>query len=118
VETAGVGFRRSLTLMKKNHSTDTSPLKLVSDELTCLRKVFRETVQSYGRRLDAEIVQVREAVEEVCEAKKVSAAQHRDARDMLTILRGMRVKTEKGRRRDLKRLESLVEDLIELSRNW
>ena len=118
METAGVGSRRSLTLMKKKLSSDTSPLKLVADELTCLRKVFRETVRSYGRRLDAEIVQVREAVEEVSEAKKVSASQNRDARDMLTSLRGVRVKTEKGRRRDLKRLEALVEDLLELSRNW
>ena len=41
-----------------------------------------------------------------------------DLRDMLTLLRTLEVKPEAGRRKDLKKIESLVEDLRQLSARW
>ena len=41
-----------------------------------------------------------------------------DLRDMLTLLRTLEVKPEAGRRKDLKKIESLVEDLRLLSERW
>ena len=41
-----------------------------------------------------------------------------DLRDMLTLLRTLDVKPEAGRRKDLKKIESLVEDLRALSERW
>ena len=37
---------------------------------------------------------------------------------MLTLLRTLEVKPEAGRRKDLKKIESLVEDLRLLSERW
>ena len=41
-----------------------------------------------------------------------------DLRDMLILLRTLEVKPEAGRRKDLKKIESLVEDLRLLSERW
>ena len=41
-----------------------------------------------------------------------------DLRDMLTLLRTLEIKPEAGRRKDLKKIESLVEDLRVLSERW
>jgi hypothetical protein len=41
-----------------------------------------------------------------------------DLRDMLTILRTLQVKPEAGRRKDLKKIETLIDDLRLLSERW
>ena len=41
-----------------------------------------------------------------------------DLRDMLTLLRTLEVRPEAGRRKDLKKIETLVEDLRLLSERW
>lgn len=103
---------------KKQVSPDTLPLKLVSEELAGLRRVFRETMRHYAQRVDGEILKLLEVVEEAEQVDQVSATRFRDARDMITILRHAKVKSEKGRRRDLKKLESVVEDLQALTQDW
>ncbi len=47
-----------------------------------------------------------------------SQSEIADLRDMLTLLRTLEVKPEAGRRKDLKKIESLVEDLRVLSERW
>ena len=42
----------------------------------------------------------------------------RDLRDMLTLLRHRQLKPDKGRRKDLKKIESVVDDLAMLIENW
>ena len=39
-------------------------------------------------------------------------------RDLLLILREVEVKPEKGRRRDLKRIETAVKDMRRIVENW
>ena len=41
-----------------------------------------------------------------------------DLRDMLTLLRTLQIKPEAGRRKDLKKIEGLVEELRLLSERW
>jgi len=97
---------------------DAAPFKSITDELEGLRTTLRGAVESYLARLDAEIVQVSEAVEKEASKKKVSSARQRDLRDMLMLLRNASVKTEKGRRKDLKKIDGLVGDLSMLTENW
>ena len=67
-------------------------------------------------RLDAEIERVSKAVETAVD--KASGAKIRDLRDMLTLLRHRQLKPDKGRRKDLKKIESVVNDLAMLIENW
>ena len=95
-----------------------SPLNSVAQELESLRKVVREALESYAARLDGEISQTAEVVQKEIGKKKIADARMRDARDMLTLLRNTQIKVDKGRRKDLKKIESLVEDLAMLTERW
>jgi uncharacterized protein YfkK (UPF0435 family) len=98
--------------------TEASPMKAVAEELAHLRASFRETLEAYATRIDSEIAQVEEVIRAELGNEKISAAKLRDLRDMLTLLRHTRFKSEKGRRKDLKKIDSLVGDLAMLIENW
>jgi hypothetical protein len=103
------------TIMK-NDGSEASPSKAVASELQDLRAELRESASSYAARLDAEIERVRQAVETA--GGNSSGAKIRDLRDMLTLLRNRQLKPDKGRRKDLKKIESVVNDLTMLIENW
>lgn len=100
----------------KVDGTEASPMKAVSQELDTLKVLLREALAAYTSRLEEDIslIQAKVNVPE----KKVSSAKIRDLRDMLTLLRRSPIKPDKARRKDLKKIESLIEDLQMLSENW
>ena len=100
----------------KNDGSEASPSKAVVSELQDLRAELRESASSYAARLDVEIERVSKAVETA--GAKSSGAKIRDLRDMLTLLRHRQLKPDKGRRKDLKKIESVVNDLAMLIENW
>jgi hypothetical protein len=101
-----------------NDGMEASPVKAVIEELQGLRAEVRQSADSYTARLDSEIERVRAAVEAGSNPGRLSSSRLRDMRDMLTLLRRREIKADKGRRKDLKRLESLVSDLGMLIENW
>lgn len=102
----------------KSDGTEASPTKAVVGELQDLRAELRETVKSYGTRLESEIERVRVKVEAGGADKSLSSARMKDLRDMLTLLRHRQIKADKGRRKDLKKIEGVVGDLAMLTENW
>lgn len=103
---------------KKAVALDALPLKPVLDELAFVRKAFHDAAARYAGEIEGELEAVREMVATNATKKKVSAECARGLRDMLLILRGLEVKPEKGRRRDLKRIESLVAELRRITDRW
>lgn len=99
-------------------SEETSPARSVVVELDALRDEFRSTLQAYASRLEEDLGLIKQAVTGEGAKKKVSAARLRDLRDMLTLLRKFSVKSEKGRRKDLKKIDALVGDLAMLIEHW
>jgi hypothetical protein len=102
----------------KSDASEASPGKAVVGELQDLRAELREAASSYAARLDSEIERVRAAVEAQTMGSNLSGAKIRDLRDMLTLLRHRQIKADKGRRKDLKKIESVVDDLAMLIENW
>jgi hypothetical protein len=100
----------------KSDGREASPSKAVVSELQDLRAELREAASSYAARLDAEIERVRAAVE--AQSGDSASAKLRDLRDMLTLLRHRQIKADKGRRKELKKIESVVGDLAMLIENW
>ena len=103
----------------KSKQREASPMKAAAEELQALETAFLESMDSYKERVLQEIGQVRGAVEKV-EAAESDPEQGtvRDLRDMLTLLRNFEIKAAKGRRKDLKKVDSLVQELLELSKSW
>lgn len=100
----------------KSDGSEASPSKAVVSELQDLRAELREAASSYAARLDAEIERVRAAVEASADA--AAGAKVRDLRDMLTLLRHRQIRADKGRRKELKKIESVIGDLAMLIENW
>ena len=112
-----------------------SPYKSAAEELDALRKTFRAACQHYAKRIDMEIIRLRERVAGAGEqrmaddkkrvegrsgARATGAAngQLYDLRDMTTLLRTLEVKPLAGRRKDLKKVESLVDELRQMIERW
>ncbi|HEY5743677.1 MAG TPA: hypothetical protein VIS99_14175 [Terrimicrobiaceae bacterium] len=102
--------------MKSDGSDSSSPGKAVISELQDLRAELRETASSYAARLEAEINRIQGAIE--AQQSSSNAAKMRDFRDMLTLLRHRQIRADKGRRKELKKIESIVGDLAMLIENW
>jgi arginyl-tRNA synthetase len=95
------------------------PLKPVAEELTFLRRNFRELIATYGANIEGDIARLQAAVSEAAASKrKLPASRVPELRDMLMMLRNFDVKPAKGRRRDLKKIENLVEDLQAIVEHW
>jgi hypothetical protein len=97
---------------------DAAPFASIEEELESLRVAVRSAVERYFARVDAQIVQMTEAVRREAAKKKISPSRQRDLRDMLMLLRNASLKTDKGRRKDLKKIDSLIADLTMLTENW
>ncbi len=105
-------------MKSKPKSVEASPVKAVIEELEALRISSRAAVDAYASRLDSEIEEVRAIVAAGSPRKKIAPEKLRDLRDMLTVLRKLSVSPEKGRRKDLKKIDSLVGDLAMLVEKW
>jgi len=82
-----------------------------------LRPLLRETAEKYFARLDAEILQVSEAVK----AQDAGDAPGRVRRGLGKIrdaAADLGVKPEKARRKDLKRIEEFVAKAWETAQGW
>lgn len=93
-------------------------MKAVADELTTLRAAFREIIEGYASRVEEDIAKVQSTIEGEIGNEKISGAKLRDLRDMLTLLRRTPIKAGKARRKDLKKVDTLVEDLQMLVEGW
>jgi len=95
-----------------------SPLKSAAEEIAFLRHLFHTALAAYGSAIEADIAKLQATLGNDVSEKKMSAARIRDARDIVTLIRTLEIKPEKGRRRDLKKIESIVEDLKQIMETW
>ena len=93
-------------------------MKSAAEELDFLRHLFRSTLEAYGATVEAKLARLKETVASEAERKKLSAGRVHDARDMVTLIRTLEIKPEKGRRRDLKQIEAAVNDLARIVDDW
>jgi hypothetical protein len=102
----------------KPKAKDLLPTKALIDEVTFLRRNFREIINHYTVAVESEMAQIVALVTAESEKKMVPVDRMKEMRDMLMLLRGLEIKTSKGRRRDLKRIESLVAELRTIAERW
>ena len=86
-------------------------------DLVSLRRALRLTGRAYLSRLEAEIDEVAVWAKRKGERARPSKACIRNLGDMITLVRKIETKPEKGRRRDLKKIDATVSDLRELIGN-
>jgi hypothetical protein len=99
-------------------SLEVSPMKSVAEELDFLRKSFRESVNAYATRIETQLTLIRERIIEQTKNTKPQPSRIRDLRDILTLCRTLDLKPDKGRRKDLKKIEAAVEEIQVMIQNW
>jgi len=97
---------------------EASPMKAVLQELEALQSSFHEALQLYASRMDEELGRVHQLVRQELDRGNPSQGKIRDLRDMLTLLRHVEIKKGKVRRKELRRFETVVEDLKGLVDRW
>lgn len=93
-------------------------MKSLAEELEFVRKSFRESIQAYSTRVETQLTLIRDTVLEQTKNQNLPPAQIRDLRDMITLCRTLDLKPEKGRRKDLKKIDTLMEELQLMIQNW
>jgi hypothetical protein len=99
-------------------SLEVSPMKSLAEELAFVRKSFRESIEVYSTRVETQLTQIRDAVLEQTKNPNLPPAQIRDLRDMITLCRTLDLKPEKGRRKDFKKIDTLLEELHLMIKAW
>lgn len=91
-----------------------SPAKSLLTDLVSLRRTLRHAGRAYIHRLEAGIDEVATWATERAREPELPKAHLRDLGDMITLVRKLGHKPDKGRRRDLKRIDRTIEDLRQL----
>ncbi len=95
----------------RNGSASASPAKLLESELLQLRGELRKTIRAYSARLEIQLAQSVAAVRASEAVDELPKERLHQLRDMTTLVRKRKVKPEKGRRKDLRKIDALITDL-------
>src|SRR5215472_13598665 len=95
----------------KKAPREVSPVTMLTDELDALRRDLRRTIRAYAARLELDLAESVAAVARYKRAEDLSRDQLHDIRDLTIMMRKRKLKPEKGRRKDVRKLDSLIRDL-------
>jgi hypothetical protein len=113
---------QSLTLNsvkgKKHHkkTREVSPVTMLTDELNAVRRDLRRTIRAYTARLELDLADSVAAVNHHKGGEDLSRERLHDIRDLTIMMRKRKLKPEKGRRKDIRKLDSLIRDLQSIAR--
>jgi hypothetical protein len=76
-----------------------------------LRNDLRTTVRAYTARLEVDLAESRAALRASKSPEELPREQLHQLRELTILVRKRKLKPEKGRRKDLRKIDSLIEDL-------
>jgi hypothetical protein len=84
---------------------------MLTDELDAVRRDLRRTIRAYAARLELELADSIAAMTRHKRVEDLSRERLYDIRDLTIMIRKRKLKPEKGRRKDVRKLDSLIRDL-------
>jgi hypothetical protein len=96
---------------RRNNTREVSPVTMLTDELDAVRRDLRRTIRAYAARLELDLAESIAAVTRYKRAEDLSRERLHDIRDLTIMMRKRKLKPEKGRRKDVRKLDSLIRDL-------
>jgi hypothetical protein len=96
---------------KRAMKPETSPVRHLQTELQELRRELRTTARVYAQRLERDLIVTTDALDRYAPGEKLTREQLHRVRDIAIVVRNRRLRPEKGRRKDLRKIESLISDL-------
>jgi hypothetical protein len=87
------------------------PVTMLQAELQALRRELRATLRAYAARLEFSLAETSAIIASTKSADELSRDELHKIRDLRSLISDRKVKPEKGRRKDLRKLDTLIEDL-------
>jgi hypothetical protein len=97
---------------QQEKSADASPAKSLVSDLMQLRRTLRATGRAYLQRLESEPQEIQTWAK--ARSSEPPKAEVRDLADMVTLVRKLEVKPQKGRRKYLKKIDATIAEMREL----
>jgi len=90
---------------------------MLQSELRSLRRELRTTLRAYSARLEISLAQTSAIIGATKPADELSRDELHRIRDLRSLLRDRKLKPDKGRRKDLRKLDELIEELSRAAQN-
>lgn len=84
---------------------------MLDSELRDLRRELRETIRAYGARLEIQLAESTAALVGLAPPEELPHERLHQLRDLTTMVRKRKLKPEKGRRKDLRKIDALISEL-------
>jgi hypothetical protein len=91
---------------------ESSPVTMLESELHALHRDLRTTAKAYITRLENDLLVCLATLRSCGPIEHVSREMLHEIRDLTIIVRNRKLKPEKGRRKDLRKIDSLIGDLV------
>jgi len=102
----------------KTPTSEASPAKTLLEEIEHFRTSGHGTLDAVRANFDCRLDGIKSLLENLGPSEEISQRKLRDIRDMLTLLSDPRIKPEKGRLKDLKKMGSISDDLEMMVERW
>ena len=99
------------TEARRQRPRESSPVTMLESELQALHRDLRTTAKAYVNRLENDLLVCLAALRSYGPIEQVSREILHQVRDLTIIVRNRKLKPEKGRRKDLRKIDSLIVDL-------
>jgi hypothetical protein len=97
---------------RRRRSRESSPVTMLESELHALHRDLRTTARAYIARLENDLLVCLAVLRSCGPIEHVSRGMLHQIRDLTIIVRNRKLKPEKGRRKDLRKIDSLIVDLV------
>jgi hypothetical protein len=97
---------------RRRRSRESSPLTMLESELHALHRDLRTIAKAYITRLETDLFVSLAALRAYGPIDQVPREMLQQIRDLTIIVRNRKLKPEKGRRKDLRKIDSLIGDLV------
>ena len=101
---------------KRHERKDLLPVTLLEKELQSLRRDLRTSVRAFAARLEITLAESAAAIRGYRRQETLlSRDQLYQIRELTTLLRKRKLSPEKGRRKDLRKLDNLIREMHEIT---
>jgi hypothetical protein len=98
--------------VRRPRSSESSPVTMLAAELRALHRDLRTIAKAYISRLETDLFVCLAALRPYGPIEQVPREMLHQIRDLTIIVRNRKLKPEKGRRKDLRKIDSLIGDLV------
>jgi hypothetical protein len=98
--------------VRRQRSRESSPVTMLESELRSLHRDLRTIAKAYIARLENDLFVCLAALRSYGPIEQVPREMLYQIRDLTIIVRNRKLKPEKGRRKDLRKIDSLIVDLV------